>query len=472
MSQVLKPLPEGFTRESVRVATETFWAKRPTALDELPMVDDVRRHARGIRLEALRHLDTYLAQATENLKRRGAQVHFAGDDAEANQIILQICQQAGARRIVKGKSMATEEIHLNHTLEEAGIETVETDLGEYIVQIAGEMPSHIIAPAIHKSREEIKALFEREAGEELSAETSELCAFARRHLREKFLTADVGITGGNFVVAETGTVAIVTNEGNGRMCSGVPRVHIAVVGIEKLVPNLADLGPLLAVLPRSTTGQRLTVYVHMMSGPRQADELDGPEEMHVVFLDNGRTKLLGGEFEEVLACIRCGACLDTCPVYRQTGGHEYGSPYSGPIGAVLSPLLWGMESFGHLAHASTLCGACYDVCPVGIHLHDHLLRLRQLEVKEQRPPFMERLSFKLLGFLWSRRWGYRGTLTLSKLLQRPFKSGKNLKGLPGPFGEWTKGRSVPAVAETTFSERWESLVAELERTPEEGSRRG
>ncbi|MDB4894521.1 MAG: conserved hypothetical iron-sulfur protein, partial [Firmicutes bacterium] len=343
MSQVLKPLPEGFTRESVRVATENFWAKRPIALDELPMVDDVRQRAREIRLEALRHLDTYLVQATENLRRRGTQVHFAGDDAEANQIILQICQEAGARRIVKGKSMATEEIHLNHTLEEAGIETVETDLGEYIIQIAGEMPSHIIAPAIHKSREEIKALFEGVAGEELSAETSALCAFARRHLREKFLTADVGITGGNFVVAETGTVAIVTNEGNGRMCSSVPRVHIAVVGIEKLVPNLADLGPLLAVLPRSATGQRLTVYVHMMSGPRQVDELDGPEEMHVVFLDNGRTKLLGGEFEEVLACIRCGACLDTCPVYRQTGGHEYGSPYSGPIGAVLSPLLWGME---------------------------------------------------------------------------------------------------------------------------------
>lgn len=461
MSHALKPLPEGFTRASTQTGTESFWGKRLTALDELPMADDVRRRAREVRLEALRHLDTYLEQAIAQLRGRGAQVHFAADADEAKQIALQICQAAGARRVVKGKSMVTEEVHLNPALEAAGLEVVETDLGEYIVQIAHEIPSHIIAPALHKSRAEIQALFEREAGEELSPETSELAAFARRHLREKFLTADVGITGGNFVVAETGTVAIVTNEGNGRMCSSVPRVHIVMTGIEKIVPKLADLGPLLAVLPRSATGQRLTVYTHMMSGPRQPGELDGPEEMHVIFLDNGRTNLLGSEFEEVLTCIRCGACLNTCPVYRQSGGHAYGSPYSGPIGAVISPLYWGMEEFGHLAHASSLCGACYEVCPVGIHLHDHLLRLRRLEVQQQRPPLLERLTFAAWGFLWSRPWAYQASLKLGRALQGPFRTAKGLENLPGPFAPWTQGRTFPAMGPQTFSERWGSLQAEL-----------
>ncbi len=460
MTTALKPLAEGYTRQSTQLGTETFWNRRNSALDELPMADDVRRQARAIRLEALRHLDQYLEQATEKLRGRGAQVHFAADAKEAQQIVLEICRKAGADTVVKGKSMTTEEIHLNKVLEENGITPIETDLGEYIVQIAGEIPSHIIAPALHKSREEIKALFETVGGEALRPDTAALAAFARRHLREKFLAASVGITGGNFVVAETGTVAIVTNEGNGRMCSSLPPVHIAVVGIEKVVPRLADLGPLLAVLPRSATGQRLTTYVHMMSGPRQPDELDGPEAMHVVFVDNGRTEMLGTEFEEVLACIRCGACLNACPVYRQTGGHEYGSPYSGPIGAVITPLYWGMEEFGHLAHASSLCGACYDVCPVGIHLHDHLLRLRRLEVQKQRPPLIERLIFKGWGYLWSRPWGYRITQRIGRLAQWPFRRGNSLQNLPGPFGQWTRGRTFPVVAEQTFSERWRALQAE------------
>ncbi len=472
MTRALPPLPKGFTREAVQRATSNFWERRRAALTAFASAEQNRREARRIRLEALRHLDDYLRQAVANLRRRGVQVHFAADAAEAGRTIVEIARGHGAKRIVKSKSMVTEEVHLNRVLADAGLEVVETDLGEYIVQLAGELPSHIVGPAIHKSREEIQALFEAESGRRLTPETDVLAGHARQALREKFLQADIGVSGGNFVVAETGTLVLVTNEGNGRLCTSLPRVHIALVGMEKLVPRLADLGPLLAILARSATGQKLSVYTHLVSGPRRTDELDGPQEMHVVFLDNGRSALLGTEFEEVLACIRCGACLNACPVYRQTGGHAYGSVYSGPIGAVLSPLYWGLDEFGDLAHASSLCAACWEICPVGIHLHDHLLGLRRRLVERRQDPAPERALFGGWARAWSRGWTYRASLALARALQAPFRRPGGLRNLPGPLGAWTAGRTFPPVAERTFHERWDALSAELDRDDQGGGGQG
>jgi L-lactate dehydrogenase complex protein LldF len=331
--------------------------------------------------------------------------------------------------VVKSKSMASEEIGLNEHLEAAGIEVVETDLGEFIVQVAGEAPEHIIMPAIHKSREQVRDLFEPLAGRELGTDPADLINFARGHLRERFLSAPVGVTGVNFAVAETGTVVMVTNEGNGRMCSSLPRVHIAVMGMERVVAQASDLAVLLPLLTRSATGQKISSYVSMLSGPRRGDEGDGPDEMHVVILDNGRARVRETSYRSVLNCIRCGACQNVCPVYRQVGGTAYGWVYGGPIGAVLTPLLNGDHE---LSHASSLCAACDDVCPVKIPLHELLLGLRRDRAADAAGP-MERLAFRLWGFAWSRPWIFRLSVRLAGRARGPVPL----------LRRWTRTRDLP-----------------------------
>jgi L-lactate dehydrogenase complex protein LldF len=365
---------------------------------------------------------------------------------------------------VKSKSMATEEIHLNEALEAAGITPVETDLGEYIIQLAHERPSHIIAPAIHKTKGQVAELFARELKRaDVPAEPEALTAIARAELREKFLQADMGITGANFAVADTGTVVLVTNEGNGRMVTTLPRVHVAVMGVEKVVPSMTDLAVFLAILAKSATGQKLSVYTTLVRGPRTATELEGPDELHLVLLDGGRIEQIGGTLREALYCLRCGACLNVCPVYRSIGGHAYGHTYPGPIGILLTAMLNGPGSVKDLAHASSLCGACADACPVRIDIPRMLIELRK-EVDEKKiAPWTERVVFKAFAWLLRHPALYRLGAPLARLLQRPFARAGRIERLPLHFGEWTRTRDLPAVAPRTFAERWAALEREARR---------
>ena len=392
-----------------------------------------------IRSRSVAEMPALIDEFEANLERGGAIVHRAPTGVDAAAYIAGVVARHGSE-VVKGKSMASEEIGLNERLAADGVDVVETDLGEFIVQTAGERPEHIIIPAIHKSRADVRELFEPLAGHPIGDEPAALADFARAHLRERFLRAQVGITGVNFGVAETGTVVIVENEGNGRMCSGVPKVHIAVMGMERVVPKLADLGTLLPLLIRSGTGQKITSYVSMIGGPRRGDEADGPDELHVVILDNGRSRVRETEYASVLRCIRCGACQNVCPVYRHIGGTAYGWVYGGPIGAVLSPLLHPQGGLDELSQASSLCAACDDVCPVRIPLHDLLIGLRRDRARASAGA-MEKLAFRLFGLAWSRPWLYRAStraarrLPLNKRGQTPFVH------LP-VVGRWLRTRDV------------------------------
>src|SRR5688572_19072217 len=365
--------------------------------------------------------------------------------------------------VVKSKSMATEEIHLNDALAAAGVTPVETDLGEYIIQLAHERPSHIIAPAIHKTKGQVAELFARELKRETQPDPEVLTRIARAELREKFLQAELGITGANFAVAETGTVVLVTNEGNGRMVTSLPRVHVAVMGVEKVIPSMTDLAVFLAILAKSATGQKLSVYTSLVDGPRRGGELEGPEEFHLVLLDNGRISQIAGPLREALNCLRCGACLNVCPVYRQIGGHAYGYTYPGPIGILLTAMLNGTESVKDLAHASSLCGACAEACPVRIDIPKMLIELRR-EVDEQKiAPWTERTVFRLFARLLQRPALYRLSTRLGRVLQRPFARAGRIHRLPLVFGEWTRTRDLPAIAARTFQERWADLDRETPR---------
>jgi L-lactate dehydrogenase complex protein LldF len=362
--------------------------------------DLLRRTAGQIKQHTLEHLDTYLEQAESALRANGAEVHFAVDAEAANRTILEIMRRHGASRMVKSKSMVSEETELVPYLERHGMEAVETDLGEFIVQIDGDHPSHIVTPIIHKNRQQVARSFEREGLGDYNDDPQTITRRARVHLRRKYLDADVGLTGGNFVIAESGRIVLVTNEGNARFSMAAPRVHIALVGIEKLIPTDRDAGLFLNLLGRSATAQQLTVYTQFISGPRGPGQQDGPEHMHVVFLDNRRTEVLASNCREILRCIRCGACLNVCPVYRQASGHAYRSVYPGPVGAVLSPLLKGNQfpELADLPKASSLCGACNEVCPVDIPIPDLLLRLRNRGKKEKAA----RASIGTPGFkMWS-----------------------------------------------------------------------
>jgi L-lactate dehydrogenase complex protein LldF len=429
-------LADAHVQGALDLSTLRLRTHRLEAWSALPDVEALRERAHAIRMEVIEDLEGHVARFTEALEARGGHVFFARTADEASAYVADLCRRRGAKLAAKSKSMATEEIGLNEALANAGVEPVETDLGEYILQLAGEHPVHIVAPAIEKTAAEVAELFSRVRGEEVPAELEALTKAARAQLRETFLQADVGITGANFGVSSTGSVCLVTNEGNGRLVSSIPPVHVAVMGMERLVPTTADLAVLLKLLARSGTGQKLTVYTTVITGPRRAGEEDGPEELHVVILDNGRTNLLRGRYREMLACIRCGACLNVCPVYRKSGGAAYGPVYSGPMGAVLLPLLVGLEGAPSLPHASSLCGACTEACPVKIPLHELLLDLRRDLVEEGVAPWFERVAFSLWSLAWSSVLGYRLTTRLARL-------GQPLGGLVGPGRAWASGRALP-----------------------------
>ncbi|GMA51772.1 iron-sulfur cluster-binding protein [Alicyclobacillus contaminans] len=410
------------------------------------------------------HLDYYLKQFADNVRAAGGQVHFAADAEEACRIVLNIAQRKQARSIVKSKSMVSEEVHINQRLEQAGMEVVETDLGEYIIQLAKEAPSHIIIPAIHKNRAQIRDLFTAAGGRDLTTETKVLAGFARQQLRKKFMEADIGITGCNFGIAESGTVVLFTNEGNADMVTNLPRTHIVMMGMERVLPSFADLEVMANLLPRSATGQKLTTYMSLITGPRRTDEGDGAKELHIVILDNGRSQQLGHpQFQDVLHCIRCGACLNVCPVYRQVGGHAYGSVYPGPIGAVLTPLLHQGPEYQDLPFASSLCGACSEACPVKIPLHDMLVYLRHRSVRSGMAKPSERWAFRGYRTIFSKPGRYRLALSVGKWAQKPLVRSGHIESTLGPLAGWTKSRSAPALAERSFRERWQTLSNELKR---------
>jgi L-lactate dehydrogenase complex protein LldF len=441
---------ELFTRKSVAV--------RNAALGALPDAPQLRERAYHIKRETMANLDRYLEQMADAVEARGGKVFFARDGEDAVRYVGELAREKSARIITKSKSMATEEIELNRRLEESyadlDLEIVETDLGEWIAQLAGEHPSHIVGPILHMNLRRITEILSGAAEEPLPPDVEELTQFARKRLREKFLTADIGISGANFGVAETGTIVTVTNEGNARLVTSVPPVHVVVMGIEKLIPSFEDLSVFTQLLARSSTGQKLSVYTNFVTGPRGEDELDGAEEMHLILLDNGRSKLLGTEFEEALYCIRCGACLNVCPVYRQTGGHAYGSTYSGPIGAVITPLLKGDEEAKDLPHASSLCGACSEACPVGIPLHDLLLKLRNRQVKEGLAGRAQSMAFKGFENTMKSPALYKISGKLGRTAQKPLLRGGSVRPLPGPLSNWTDSRDLPPMAEKPFRQLW------------------
>jgi L-lactate dehydrogenase complex protein LldF len=371
---------------NLQVALDANAAKRIQvrleAFEGLPDPEDKRQRAHAVRAEVINHLESYLTQFIGHAQENGMQVHQAVDANQAINLVLEIAQQYGARLIAKSKTMVSEEIGLNHALERKGLKVVETDLGEYIVQLRGEPPSHIITPAVHLRRQDVGKLFEEKLGMPYTEEISRMTDVARKILREVFLSADIGLSGVNFGVAETGTLCLVTNEGNGRMVTTIPTVHIALMGIERLVPTMGDLALMLSLLPRSATGQKLSVYTSLLNSPRREGDPDGPEERHLILVDNGRRAVQSSVYREILYCIRCGSCLNACPIFREIGGHAYvskhgrGSPYPGPVGSVISPALFGQDEYGQLARASSLCGACKEACPVDIDLPKLLLRVR------------------------------------------------------------------------------------------------
>lgn len=438
-------------------ATGRFRSHRSTVLAELPDLEALRDHFKAMRSATLGRLAYHLQDFEQQATAAGAHVHWAIDGAAACRIVAEIAQENGSRLVTKSKSMATEEIHLNQALQAAGIETVETDLGEWIIQLAGDPPYHIVAPAIHKTRGQVAELFSQLTGESLPADDiPQLTAVARRLLRERFLAADMGISGANLAVAETGSIVLATNEGNGRMVTTLPRVHVAVVGIEKIAPTWDDAAAWLALLARSATGQPMTVYTTIVTGPAQPGDPDGPAEVHVVLLDNGRSQLVGGPFEEALQCIRCSACLNICPVYREAGGHAYGNPYSGPIGAVIAPLLFGLEQYEALPQASSLCGACLEVCPAHIDLPRMLLELRVREVEERVIAGPERWAERAVAFGLAHERLYRWGIAIGRLLQRPVAGDGTLR-VPRRWNP-AQERRLPALAPRSFREMWEMEV--------------
>jgi L-lactate dehydrogenase complex protein LldF len=442
---------------------DNFTLRRAAAFAQLPDGELLRDRAREIKEHTIANLDHYLVQLEQSVERSGGHVHWARTGDEACAIILDIARHNHVRRVVKSKSMATEEIELNAALAAAGIEAVETDLGEYIVQLAGEPPSHILAPAIHKSKADIAALFDEKLHTANLHEAEEIAMVARRMLREQFRAAEMGVTGANFAVAETGTIVLLENEGNIRLSTSLPRLHVAVVGIEKLIPRFKDIAVFLKILARSATGQTMSSYVSFITGARRAGEVDGADEFHLVLLDNGRTRMLADEAKrESLYCLRCGACLNVCPVYQKIGGHAYGSVYPGPIGSIITPPLMGLEQSKDLPFASTLCGACREVCPVRINIPHVLLSLRSdwSEGEGEQPPhgpWLERLVIK--AWAWTMKhprlynWSFRLPAVFQGLL---LKDGK-FERLPLAAGNWTRNRDFPAIAPKPFRALWREM---------------
>ncbi|PJF46877.1 MAG: iron-sulfur cluster-binding protein [Candidatus Thermofonsia Clade 3 bacterium] len=427
---------------------------RIAAMVETTDADALRRQARLAREHALNHLPDLLEQLERNVIANGGHVLWARDAAELNQVILDLCQKHGVRCVTKGKSMVTEESELNHALEAHGIEVTESDLGEYIIQLAGETPSHIVFPMLHKTKEATAQLLHDKLGMPMTDRPEEMTRFVRGVMRRKYLEADMGISGVNFAIAETGTIATVENEGNNRLSTSAPRVHVAVMGVEKVIATWEDYAILVQLLARSATGQRLSVYNNLMSGPRRPDEPDGPEVFYLIIMDNGRSHILGSEYTESLACIRCGACLNACPVYQNIGGHAYGWVYPGPIGSIISPLLLGPTHAPELPYASSLCGACQAACPVEINIPDMLLKLRRDLVQAGDATLAWRAGMRLwrqamLSPALYRSGGWLASLATQMLANAEGK----IESLPPPLKAWTDSRDFPAFAKQPFRER-------------------
>ncbi|MFO1052276.1 MAG: LutB/LldF family L-lactate oxidation iron-sulfur protein [Planctomycetota bacterium] len=449
-------------RKALRKATVQFGERRRNATADLGAEawQALRARGRAIKDATLAHLDRHLEDFAKRAAELGVVIHWARDGAEACATIARIARDCAAKTIVKAKSMTSEEVRLNDHLEHEGFEPVETDLGEWIVQLAREVPSHIIVPAIHRSKDSIAELFHREVGTEPGADVQALTAAARKVLRDRFLDAELGVSGVNFAVAETGSILILENEGNIRLTTTLPRVHVALMGIEKVIPRLADLAVFLRLLPRAGTGQRLTSYQSLLTGPGARDGGDGPQQLHVVILDNGRSKMLASALtRQTLACIRCGACLNVCPIYQNVGGHAYGSVYPGPIGAVVTPQLVGVERARQLPFASTLCGACRDACPVAIDIPSLLLHLRhevveapQEEMRRKRR--LERIAFGAWSFMVRSRRRFEFASFLARLGQRLFVRDGRIGTGPFALRAWTRGRDLRPLAKESFRARW------------------
>lgn len=440
-------------RHNVRHATGVIRRKRSYAVAELPDWEQLRTAAHQIKEHTLRYLDFYLEQFEQNCTLAGGIVHWARDADEANQIIVDIIQRCKEPEAIKVKTMTSDEINLNAALEAADIAPIETDLADLIVQLGEDQPSHIVVPALHRNKMEVRQIFlEKMKLEELGEEPHDLAAAARHYLRDKFLSAKVGISGVNFAIAETGAVSVVESEGNGRMCVTLPSVLISLVGIEKLIPTFEDLEVFLQLLPRSATGERMNPYNSLWTGVTPGD---GPQEFHVVLIDNGRTNVLADEkSRETLDCIRCGACLNACPVYQQTGGHAYGSIYGGPIGAILTPQLQDMRHSQSLPYASSLCGACYDVCPVKINIPEILIHLRGKAVKQGYGPLTERVAMKAASFALGNGDRLAQAQKLVRIGQKLFEKDGQLNHLPGMLSGWTKFRDLDAVPQESFRDWW------------------
>lgn len=435
-----------------KAARSQSYASLPVALDVL------RERAHSIRQEVIQNLESYLGQFVQNLEKNGFRVFRATDAEQARQLIIRIAEAHHARVVAKSKSMVSEEIHINQALEQVGIRSIETDLGEFIIQLRGEPSAHIITPAVHLHREDVAKTFGEKLGMPYTTDVKVMCDVARRELREIFLTADIGLSGVNFGVAESGSLCMVTNEGNGRMVTTIPPVHIALMGIERLVPTWDDLDVMLQLLSRSATGQKLTNYVSFIRASRQPGDPDGPQERHLILVDNGRSALAHSSIAESLLCIRCGACLNACPVFRELGGHAYGSPYPGPIGALVSPSLFGISDYGHLSKASTLCGVCSEVCPVKIDFTTLLLRVRGQYVQQSPQPLGWRLG--VLAFTWAmeRPWAYHFMQKFAALGTHLFPSRDGwMRWLPPPTAAWTKSRDFPRFAARPFGARFKEI---------------
>ncbi len=437
-----------------------FFKARISAAEATDHWEELRTRGKAIKDHTIANLDHYLDMLATNVERNGGNVFFAANADEANRYVLDLARETDTKTVIKSKSMVSEEMGLNHYLTDAGIETVETDLGEYIIQLAGETPYHLIAPAIHKSMSQVSDLLAEHGDGTRETDAEALTMQARAQLREVFQRADMSITGVNFGVAESGGITLVTNEGNGRMATSVPRVHVAVMGMEKVVPSIRDLSTMLRILIRSATGQRISSYVTMVNGPRREGEEDGPEQFHLVIMDNGRSKLLGDvHLRESLNCIRCGACLNACPVYRKVGGHSYGWVYPGPIGAVVSPVLTGLKDGKNLPHASSLCGACHDACPVKINIPRMLLELRHKTAESDEPDESARGRWEPIiwkGWKWgmmSRSRFERGA-RLGRAFASPFSSDGWMSRAPGLIGGWTTSRDFPLPEGESFVKRF------------------
>ncbi|HZR02034.1 MAG TPA: LutB/LldF family L-lactate oxidation iron-sulfur protein [Burkholderiales bacterium] len=426
---------------------------RIASVAELDNFEETREAAKRVRDDALEQLDFLLEEFERNATARGARVHWAETPEDMNRIVLEIAKAAGVRKAIKSKSMLGEESGLNQYLQAGGIEVRETDLGEYIIEQSGDVPSHIIAPAIHRTKDEVSDLFHERHRLPRKSDISELTREARMMLRPHFLTADLGITGANFLIAETGTTMIVTNEGNGRMSTTLPRVHVAIAGIEKVLPTLEDVSFILRLLTRSATAQSISNYLSFTTGPKQPGDTDGPEEFHIVIVDSGRTKVLGSELREALRCIRCGACMNHCPVYQNIGGHPYGWVYPGPIGSVLTPAYVGLENALDLPQAATLCNQCGVVCPVKIPLPDLMRKLREKQFERKLRPWGERIGLRVWAWAAARPGVYAAMTKLGARVGRAMRDANGmLRHLPGAGAGWTAERDLPAPSGRTFRE--------------------